>query len=271
MASNPFSTPQPWDLVSTGYARTSRLFLEQFAAVALESVQLSPQLQVLDVACGPGTLALMAACRVQRVTALDFSPAMLAVLRQEVLQRRISNIDVYEGDGQALPFDSGSFDAAFSMFGLMFFPDRPQGFAELHRILKPGGMAVVSSWAPAEESPLMRIVFGAIRAMAPETPDSQKSAASLDDPEVFRREMDGAGFKDVRIERVRKSWPVPSIETFWAEMADGHAGLAMLKEKWGPTLWNEKQPVALRHLRDVIRETPTALASDAWIATGRKE
>src|SRR5690606_24130990 len=112
---------------------------EAFAADALALAELNPQDTLVDVAAGPGSLALQAAGQVARVDALDFSTEMLNLLRQRT--RSIANIHAIEGDGQALPYDNEQFDAAFSLFGLMFFPDRARGFSELYRVLKPGGRA----------------------------------------------------------------------------------------------------------------------------------
>jgi SAM-dependent methyltransferase len=270
MPINPYGTPAPWNAVASAYARTSQLFLERFAIDALHWIPLSRESHLLDVACGPGTLSLLAAPLVKRVTAIDFSPAMLALFRRRVAELGLSNIDIHEGDGQALPFANDSFDAAFSMFGLMFFPDRTKGFSELHRALKPGGRAVVSSWSPADRSPLMQAVLGAMKAMDPQAPEPPKPPPSLDASEIFRQEFEQAGFEKVQIERVTKSWPVASVEAFWSEMVEGHAGLVMLKEKMGSALWQKKQPLALRFLHGHLPTTPTRLTSDAWLGIGAK-
>ena len=86
---------------------------------------------LLDVAAGPGTLALQAARRGARVTATDFSPAMVETLRARASSEGLSGITTEVADGQNLPFPNASFDVACSMFGLFIFPDRARGFAEL--------------------------------------------------------------------------------------------------------------------------------------------
>lgn len=83
------------------------------------------------------------------VDAVDFSSAMLDTLRARA--DGLDHVHLHEADGQALPFPDGIYDAGFSMFGLMFFPDRARGWAGLRRVLRPGGRAVVASWHPLDQ------------------------------------------------------------------------------------------------------------------------
>jgi ubiquinone/menaquinone biosynthesis C-methylase UbiE len=82
---------------------------------------------------------------------------MIARLRERAAREGVADIDARVADGCALPFPDASFDAGFSSFGLMFFPDRARGFGELLRVLRPGAQAVVSSWAPMTRVPVLSI------------------------------------------------------------------------------------------------------------------
>lgn len=96
--------------------------------------------RVLDVACGSGKLALALHRRsgAARVVGLDFSSGMLAVARRE------SPGPVYtRGDGLALPFEDGTFDAATIAFGLRNFADPVLGLREMRRVVRPGGTLAV--------------------------------------------------------------------------------------------------------------------------------
>jgi ubiquinone/menaquinone biosynthesis C-methylase UbiE len=146
MTSSPLSGPAPWTLVASAYAAEVAPIFAWFAQKAIDLAALAPGARVLDVAAGPGTLSFLAARAGARVTAIDFSPAMIEKLRERASAEAVA-IESHVGDGQALPFAQASFDRAFSMFGLMFFPERILGFRELLRVLLPGGVAVVGSWA----------------------------------------------------------------------------------------------------------------------------
>jgi ubiquinone/menaquinone biosynthesis C-methylase UbiE len=267
---NVFSTPMPWDLVSAGYSRTIMHVLGQYSAEAIALAKLARDASILDVACGPGTLSLLAARKVKHVTAIDFSKKMVSLFLNELKRKSFRHVKVLHGDGQNLPFEDGIFDAAFSMFGLMFFPDRPKGFAELYRTLKPGGKAVVGSWAPISRSPSMKAMFGALRAMDPDMPEPKKAIKSLEDPKVFREEMSGAGFTHVRILPVTKPFPTASVRKYWTMMVDGSAPIVLLRRKLGEKVWKEREKVGLAYLREHWSSFTGRLTSDAWLGVGLK-
>lgn len=267
---NQLATIAPWDIVADGYAETTMIVFEQYAEEAIAASQLKPGATVLDVACGPGTLALKVARTAGKVHGIDFSESMLTVFRKKIEQVGYGNIALHCGDAQALPYPDGMFDTAFSLFGLMFFPDRRKGFAEIYRTLKPGGSIVVTSWAPVDQSPAMQIMFGALRAIKPDLPEPQRSVATLENPEVFNQEMLDAGFRNVEIRGVTKPFPVTSIPEFWESMVKGSAPIQLVKKSLGGTVWCEKEIFALDYLAMKLPYTPTALTSDAWLGVGVK-
>ncbi|HEY2510650.1 MAG TPA: methyltransferase domain-containing protein, partial [Polyangiaceae bacterium] len=135
----PLARPYAWNLVSLDYTRDFAPHCAEYAVDALDLVRVPAGARVLDVATGPGTLAFVAARRGLSVTAVDFSADMIALLRGRAAAEGMDHrILAREGDGEALPFAESTFDAAFSLFGLMFFADRARGLSELHRVLVPG-------------------------------------------------------------------------------------------------------------------------------------
>lgn len=267
---NPLSSSEPWNLVADGYAETTMIVFEQYAEEAIAASKLKPDSIVLDVACGPGTLALKLANAANKVHGIDFSESMLAVFKHKIEQAGHRNIALHCGDAQTLPYDDETFDAAFSLFGLMFFPDRRKGFAEIHRTLKPGGSIAVTSWAPVDQSPAMQAMFGALRAIKPDLPQPQRSVTTLENPEVFKQEMRDAGFRNVEIRAITKPFPVTTVPEFWAAMIKGSAPIQMLKKSMGISAWREKEILALDYLKERLPSLPTALTSDAWLGIAVK-
>lgn len=267
---NMLSTVPPWDAVAGGYAETTMKVFERYNEKAFELAELTDKSRILDVACGPGTLSLMAADKVHSVHAIDFSRSMIDIFRETVKKRGIENIEICCGDAQVLPFDNDFFDVAFSMFGLMFFPDRAKGYSEIYRTLKGGGKVIISSWAPVSRSPAMRTMFGAVKAINPDMPEPQTDVESLENPEFFKSELENNGFKDVAIHPVTYDFPVNSIDEFWRDMVRGSAPLVMLKNSMSEEEWQEKERVALEYLEKTLTQIPATLSSDAWLGCGRK-
>jgi ubiquinone/menaquinone biosynthesis C-methylase UbiE len=101
--------------------------------------------RVLDVACGSGNTALIAARRYCDVVGVDYVPALLERGRQRALAEGCS-IDFKEGDAQSLPCQDDEFDLVLSTFGVMFAPDQQKAAAELARVCRPGGLIGLCNW-----------------------------------------------------------------------------------------------------------------------------
>ena len=99
------------------HARDFAAYLEQVAlplhGAVLDAAHVAPGTRLLDAGCGAGLLALLASLRGARVTALDASAALLAIVRE-----RLPAADVREGDLEALPFADASFDAVTAVNSL---------------------------------------------------------------------------------------------------------------------------------------------------------
>jgi len=145
-------------------------------------------------------------------------------------------VEAFEADGQNLPLSDASFDGAFSMFGLIFFPDRARGFRELHRVLRPGGRAVVASWRPFVHVPPIKAAFDTLIELMPELPFG-KSKAPLGEPEEMRAEFEAAGFRDVVVEVVTHASTAPDPGSFWQSMARSSAPFVLLRRRLGEERW----------------------------------
>jgi SAM-dependent methyltransferase len=265
---SPLAVADGWNAVAEGYAADLAPRFANYASDALALADPPKDAHVLDVACGPGTLALLAAERVEQVVALDFAEEMLGMLRRRAAEHGMSNIEIVHGDGQSLPFEDGSFDAAFSMFGLMFFPDRAAGFRELFRVLKPGGQAVVSSWPPSDEVPMMVEMFDAVRLFVEGMPKGGNMPLTSHDE--FRAEMTAAGFTDVAIHVVSYAETVPSMEAFWEMNVRSSAPIAMLRRRLGEQEWTRVAQNVVEHLRSTRGDAPIDAVWKANLGIGTK-
>ena len=266
-APGPLSVPRPWDLVSAGYAEVIRDHFVRYAQDALTLARVGPADEILDVATGPGSLALTASPLVARVEALDFSAGMLAELETRRVAAGARNVTARQGDGQALPYADASFDAAFSMFGLIFFPDRARGFRELRRVLRPGGRAVVSSWHPMEEVPIVMAVLRALPSLVPGLAPND-GRGPLSDPEALRVEMEDAGFV-VEVHETAHAAVSPSLEVFWRGFLRSFAPFGLLRENLGAQAFGALADTVLERLRAQFGDGPVQAPMPAWLALGR--
>jgi len=248
---SPLTTPEPWELVADAYADEAvpAVFVH-FAEAALRLADLPPAARVVDVACGPGTLALAAAPLSARVAALDFSPAMIA----RVVAAGAPNVEARVGDGQALPWPDASFDRAFSLFGLMFFPDRTRGFRELARVLAPGGKAVVSSWVPLAEVPQLLALVRALTAMLPEPPAEPPPLALASAGDIVA-EMEAGGFRDVNVHEIGQTVRVATTAELWSSFERTNAPAALVRRRLGPR-WPELATRALAGIEAALGPGP---------------
>lgn len=271
---SPLSTAEPWSLVAADYDELVLPLFTAFSRQAMEGMGLRAPRRVLDVACGPGTTTAVLAERGHEVDAIDFSRAMVERLEAKLGpggSLHAGTVRAHVMDGQELRFAEASFDAAFSMFGLMFFPDRARGFAELYRVLRPGGQVCVSSWLPLAEVPTMRWAFGAFNSiLPPPNGDAPTRAPVLEEPATFRRELEQAGFASVHIERCRAPTPVSDIDQFWQGMVRSSAPIALFREKVGEARWAELNVKALAQLHATAPQDLSSLCLEAWLGFGVK-
>lgn len=267
---SPFAVAEPWNLVAQGYAEEVSLVMEPFSQAAITLAKPARTARVVDVAAGPGTLALELAPQVASITAVDFSEAMNEQLRMAARGRRLENIEVVQADGQALPLPGAAFDAGFSMFGWMFFPDRARGLAELRRVLRPGASLVVSSWAPYTRAPLMAAMFGALHAADETFEYPVPNPESLENPERLADELREGGFEQVAVHEHTVAASFESVDALWTRMVRSSAPLLALRTRLGEDVWAERSTRSLAYLRRELGERPGALATTAWLGVGKR-
>jgi arsenite methyltransferase len=143
-----FPTGRAW-AADLGYppdllARVPEGSAESFAGVAnpFSLGLLHPGERVLDLGCGAGTDTLVAAQMVGpegSVTGIDMTEEMLAKARGSVAELSVTNVELVAGEAESLPFADESFDVVISNGVIDLIPDKDAVFAEIHRVLTPGG------------------------------------------------------------------------------------------------------------------------------------
>jgi SAM-dependent methyltransferase len=179
----------------------------------LREAELRPGERVLDVGCGTGVVARLAALEVGddgAVAGVDVNPGMLAVARATAGEG--VPIRWYETGAESMPLPDEAFDVVFCQLSLQFMSDRAAALREMRRVLAPGGRALVSLPRP---NPLFDILDDALARHAGEEAASfVRAVFSLNRPDAVEELLRGARLRDVEVREERKALHLPPAGEF---------------------------------------------------------
>lgn len=148
-----------FDRTAFEYGKKSSSFFSYFGQRLVEHASILPDQHVLDVATGKGAVLFPLAEAVGpsgKVVGIDISEQMIRETSKEVLERNIPWIELQCMDAERLDFSDNYFDFVFCGFALFFLPSIPTALSEFKRVLKSGGILVVSTWG--EDSKLDTLI-----------------------------------------------------------------------------------------------------------------
>jgi SAM-dependent methyltransferase len=176
--------------------------MEASAVQFLDRLHLKPGTTLLDVACGSGQLALIAARNGARVSGVDIATNAILAARGRANAEGL-DIRFDEGDAEALPYEAASFDVVATLFGAMFAP-RPELVAsELLRVCRPGGTIAMGNWT---REGFIGKMFGTFARFI--APPGMPSPVLWGDENTVRERF-GAGTSDLRLTRVNYQFDYP--------------------------------------------------------------
>ena len=198
---------EKWQLAGSGPENYERYQVPSLfgpmAELFLTEVSLQAGDRVLDIACGTGIVARLAARRVGpsgHVTGVDLNPGMLK-MAEENTPTDGAPVDWREGDAGELPCEDGYYHTVVCQQGLQFFPDQPKSLQEMHRVLLPQGHLAICSWASIDVNPFNQVISAALGRHVSEDAASRILAPfSLGDAKVLSKLITNAGFHDVDIQ-----------------------------------------------------------------------
>ncbi|MCI4334178.1 MAG: methyltransferase domain-containing protein [Thermoplasmata archaeon] len=184
----------------------------------LEAVGAGAGRRMLDLACGPGTVARMAHRRGARVTALDFSRSMLRAAGAALPEMHAWVL----GRSEQLPFRNRSFDAIACNFGLLHFADPERAIHEAGRLLAPGGRLAFTVWG--QDAVGLRLIPEALErlGLTPSLPTGPGFFA-YGAPRAFSQSFERAGLVALAEQPLAARAPVASVDAYWRMFLEGSA------------------------------------------------
>ena len=248
--------------------------LEPLGRAAQDALEPRTGERILDIGCGSGqtTLDLLRAVAPGgRVLGVDISRPMLEVARRRA--DGLAGVSFQEADAAIAPFEAGSFDAAFSRFGVMFFADPVAAFRNIARALKPGGRLAFVCWRTPQENLLMTLPLAAAATALPTSDPPPPPAPGAPGPFAFADPgrvwdlLGQAGFSDIGIQAHDEKIGSGDLETtLEVALKVGPLG-AMLREH------PDRRDAVIDAVREALRphetEAGVLLDSATWIVTAR--
>jgi SAM-dependent methyltransferase len=172
------------------------LIFEAYAWDLASRVTVGAGGRVLEIAAGTGVATRALAATMTPNVALIATDLNEEMLRQASKRGTARPIEWRQADAMQLPFEDHHFDAVVCQFGVMFFPDKVGAFAEVRRVLTPGGMFLFNVWDRLEENEIPHVVTIALESVFPVEPPRFMARVphGYHDCHAIRRDLAAAGF-----------------------------------------------------------------------------
>lgn len=213
-----------WSAAAAGWLRNADLLDRMSAPIRewiVERLDPQPGQTILELACGAGDTGFQVAQRLGddgRLISSDISQQMIDGARERARKRGISNVEFRVMDAQKIDAEDASVDGVIHRYGPMLLPDPDASFAEVRRVLRPGGTYVTVVWAGPDRNPWimatgMSLMQNGIE--MPGDPTGPGGMFSLAEPDQFRQRVANAGFADVEVETVPNKFDFENFAEVW--------------------------------------------------------
>jgi SAM-dependent methyltransferase len=242
-----------FNVSDTAYDNFMGRFSMRLAPVFADFVGIEAGQRVLDVGAGTGALTAELVKRGADASAADPSPPFVAALRE-----RFPDIGVHEAAAEKLPWPDEVFDAALAQLVLTFMRDAPVGFAEMQRVVRPGGVVAACMW-DREGMEMLAAINRTQQALDSSRPTSEQLTNFRS-----REEIESLFGPGVEIELLEVEAGYTGFAELWDSVVDG-AGPAGV---WAASLDDAQRAQAREELHRQVGEPAGAftLAGRAWAA-----
>jgi SAM-dependent methyltransferase len=245
-----------WNGCAGGWRKWSELIDHGARGISERLVELAgvrAGSRVLDVACGYGEPALVAARAASpggSVVATDIAAGMIAFGRERSEAAGLANIEFVVSDAASLAVPERSFDAAISRFGLIFEPEPDVVAARIRNCLEPGGRLSLASWGPPDRVPFLGIPLKtAIRELgAAPPPKNAPGPFARPSRDTLSGLLEAGGFVDITSEERDVTFVWKSMDDFIVFIEDTVPPITALMSQHPP----DAQARAWNAVRDAV-------------------
>jgi len=253
-----------WDGVAAGWGARRERMSQATAGVSrwlVDALELQPGQTVLELACGPGEVGLLAAERVRpggKLIATDTSEQMVALARARAQELGADEVEARVMDAEWIDLPAASVDGVVCRWGFMLLVDPGASLVETRRVLRPRRRVSLAAWAGAERNPWSSAVGAELvaRGLFERPAPGEPGQFAWADPAVIATHLEDAGFVDPRVETIEFTFDYADLDDWWDTQID-------LSPMLGDTL-RQLSPAE----RDELREAVEARLADFVHADG---
>jgi ubiquinone/menaquinone biosynthesis C-methylase UbiE len=246
------------------------LLFDPFAIDLAERIEGDHILDALEIACGTGRVThhIRKAIPLNaRLIATDLNPDMIAVAKSKYSEE---NIEWQTCDAQDLPFDDDSFDLVVCQFGIMFVPEKQKAFSEVRRVLRKGGMFLFNTWDKIEFNGPVDLADKIVTSyFEKDPPQFYKTPFSMHDSGEIEGLLKKAGFKNVRVDLVKKEAHSDSVADVTDGLIDGNPVYLEIQKK-DPKLLDTIKVHLQKELVKKFGDSPLRCSLQAWVCSSVK-
>ena len=227
------------------------LIFRSFAADVVPRLEGLTAGAILEVAAGTGAVTRVLAEALPPEVAIIATDLVPGMVERAELVGTARPVTWSQADAMSLPFDDESFDAVVCQFGAMFFVPRSEAYAEIRRVLRPGGRFLLSVWDRLDANELSAAVCDIVKGLFPDDPPGflERTPYGYNDPAVIADDLRAGGFTQP-----------PAVETIEHASTAATAIAVATAHCAGTPMREELERVAPGHLAAVIETTAAGLA-----------
>lgn len=267
-----------WGSVAGGWGENAE-FVDargsRIASAMLETTAPQAGERVLELACGPGGMGLVASPLVEpggEVVMSDIAEGMIAIAAERAASLGLDNVSTRVLDLERIDEPDASFDVVLCREGLMLVPEPDAAAAEVTRVLRPGGRAAFAVWGPRASNPWLGVLMDAVSEHigSPVPPAGIPGPFSLGDRDQVAKILTDAGLSAVSVSELASPFKASSFDEWWSIVPSLAGPLAQLLAALPAEANQAIQASARKKLAEYETSDGLEIPGLSLVATGRR-